>query len=73
MRRVTALLTILFILLLLAGCHAAGDGPLPTPVPSVSPQVTVPPSATPAPTPPLPSPPIRCSVGGGGAPRRPRP
>ena len=51
MRRVTALLTILFILLLLAGCHAAGDGPLPTPEPSGSPQVTVQPTPTPEPTP----------------------
>ena len=47
MRRVTALLTILFILLLLAGCHAAGDGPLPTPEPSGSPQVTDQPTPTP--------------------------
>ena len=51
MRRATALLSALLTLLLLAGCHAAGDGPLPTPEPTDSPQVTGQPAPTPEPTP----------------------
>ena len=51
MRRTLAFLPILLAFLLLAACHTAGDGPIPTAAPTASPQVTAQPTPTPEPTP----------------------